>query len=96
MKASEYVKRGWCQGVSARDDRDRPVGPRGSAAVAWCITGAIYASLETSTFDAHYWGSTDAVLESLGVSRVVGLATWNDRPERTQAMVVEALEAVGQ
>ena len=88
MLASEYVARGWCQGADARDKDEYSISVRDPSAVKWCLVGAIYASNEPP-----YGGRLANILE---ICRKLtgGLrpTIWNDKPERTQAQVVELLQ----
>jgi hypothetical protein len=99
MKASEYVKRGWCQHHAGKDSEGAPLrmvqayGRVGGldGAVEWCASGAIYAAAD----NIDEW---DASLTLLGASMDIPaflVARWNDHPDRTQDEVVAALEAAG-
>lgn len=87
LKPSDYIRKGWCQETFARDAKGNSVDPRSSEACCWCIAGAIKVA---------YPMTWPVVLERLtdSLQRIASL--WNDAPERTQAEVIAALEAIGQ
>ena len=89
MKPSEYIRKGWCQDVSALDSEGQPVKGRDESACAWCIHGAFDASLGKGI---TRWGD-DWV--RLGNHLNESPIDWNDTPGRTQDEVIAALEAVG-
>lgn len=93
MKASEYIRKGWTQGSVARDLNGDAEASMSARAVSWCVAGAITAS---------YRGVRGAERAEIASNRLRNhlrtdcLALWNDSPERTQAEVIAALEAIGE
>lgn len=76
----------WTQGAYAKyaDGRETIVG-RGEGLVCWCLIGA----LDAATDDVrHLWKDAFQATQA-----VVGrpLASWNDKPDRTQGEVVSKL-----
>ena len=95
MKASEYVKQGWCQGVDAKDSTGEKVEVDDPRAVRWCVAGAMQAArctVEDELALAAFIGFTPSVRSA---DRYWSLTVWNDRWGRTQQEVVDALEANG-
>ena len=92
--ARKYVEQGWTRGAQARDAEGKSVDPMSGAARKWCL----YGSLDRAATDAGVHRNTfiSEILESLKI--VVGSepATWNDRPERTQAEVMRALDNIAE
>ena len=94
MKPSDFVKKGWCQHMSARDSHRKPVHVTDPEAAAWCMAGAV---------SAAYWedvkrrGSIyDKLRAALGGESVSAIPQWNDAICRTQAEVVALLEQIGE
>ena len=90
------LRAGWCRGALARDRDGRPVFPRGSAAAAWSLLGAVAASYDCGTPE---WADCFARLRRAlgappGDASARWLAEWNDDPSRTQADAVAVAEAV--
>lgn len=90
MKPSDYIRKGWCQHVLAKDSSDHTVEPYNPDAVMWCLAGAIIAAYPESALrrEAIY-----AQNEGLVRGDIVD---WNDSPGRNQADVIQLLESIGE
>jgi hypothetical protein len=88
MKPSDYLKKGWCQGVLAKDAKGRNAGLFHSPPVAWCITGAMNASFKELSKRARFYKLCQKLINYDVVS------TWNDTTGRTQAEVIALAEEV--
>jgi hypothetical protein len=96
QRAGVLVRRGWSQHADARTVEGVEVQPWQDTAVAWSIVGALVAVLEEQA-DA----GRDLPLEDLAAALNEladlidddSLTNWNDEPSRTQADVIDALEA---
>lgn len=89
MKPSQYIKKGWCQGVNAKDSYGYFCEPTSPCAIKWCLIGAIQAAYPQDTrkrMEIH------SKLESHSPI----IAHWNDAPNRTQAEVISLLEQIGE
>lgn len=95
MKPSDYIRKGWCQNQQAVDNKGMPVEGYDKDAVAWCAFGAIVAAypedalarenVVTRLYD--YISQTD---------NSITVASWNDKPTRSQREVIATLEAIGE
>lgn len=77
----------WTQGASAKNAAGQPLGAggsAGSAAVCWCMVGALLRAGMTKM-------DTTALDYARRAVPATGVSMWNDAPERTQAEVVAAL-----
>ena len=79
-RARDLVAAGWTQGAKVRIDAD--------GGHAYCMMGAleVTAGRGVAVMQSTEYGRLRA---AAGVEEG-GLSTWNDRPETTQAMVLEA------
>jgi hypothetical protein len=94
--AYEFVLSGWCQEAPAVDECGRPVEPASAFARRWSVLGALERAwrrsqeppdLALDAFELAGLALASAVPEPPG--------SWNDRPERRQSEVLDALaEAV--
>lgn len=75
MKIKELFndKKKWTQYHSARDSKGFPCKPTASAAVCWCLSGAIQRCYP------HEWRKIDRRL----IVDVNDYISWNDSPDRT-------------
>ena len=97
--AAEKVSAGWCQRIYARDVDGKPVHSALSGlAASWCATGAVSRAaydlvnaIDQALLDACW----ERLKHTLRVRGLVGVALWNDAPERQQQEVVEALLRAG-
>lgn len=97
MKAYEYIEKGWCQNVYARDKNGHIVDGLSTVATQWCVLGAINASTNAMLF--HRDGEREEMMcryqemltQHLRLNRR-SLSSWNDDPSRTQSHVVSALK----
>jgi hypothetical protein len=90
MTALELIKRGWTQGVAARNKRGNRVCFDSPRAIKWCAIGAI----ENAHGDTHA-KFTEATSKLLAVIQTQNITGWNDDPERTHAEVIAAFEKAG-
>ena len=90
MKASEYIRQGWCREAASVTQG----GTRGAfnqpGAIAWCMGAAVvlaegHTSVESPDYDKLY--GQEMTLPAM--------ARWNDKKGRTQAEVVAKLESWG-
>lgn len=86
MKASELVRKGWCQGTAAVDKDDRPISCDDDKAVKFCALGAIHAVWLDSEMGRKLF---KALVKLIGTECV---ADWNDLKTQTQEEVVRTLE----
>lgn len=77
----------WTQGAYALDANGDSIDPGMPNAVCWRVGGAIIREADSGSSE---WAALEALANYLGVSN---LTAWNDAPERTQAEVVQALNA---
>lgn len=91
-RAADYVERGWCTDVLARDAKGDYCDPRDARAVRWCVSGALHAA-HNCTLGLAY--ETRDVL-----SAFVGhcsLTTWNDAlPPGSGPIVAAKMRAAAQ
>lgn len=90
MKPSDYVKRGWCRGASAKDALGIVVDPTSSHAIQWCTYGAICAAYPEDP------EKRSGVVSRLSEKVTGMIPEWNDAPGRTQRQVVALLESIGE
>lgn len=91
MKPSQYIQKGWCQGVSARDHVRREVLALNPDATQWCLLGAINAAYPNAI--ARREAISGYLIDKIGHLR---FAQWNDDPKRTQAEVIAMLQSIGE
>ena len=86
MKPSEYIRKGWCQGMLARDGMGNRVRPLAPEAVAWSMLGA-----------AEKAGVAPARMAAAAKDKLRGQngLAWELASLRTQAEVIALLEEVG-
>ena len=98
------IKKGFTKRAFARDENGSVVPVESAKACRWCVMGAmVHASVllsskvappEDYSYDVAC-DLTDMELRSTiqaGREITVGLATWNDEPERTAIQVIDALQ----
>jgi hypothetical protein len=86
IEARALVEKGWCQGASARNDRGMLTEFFGNKAVTFCMSGALCRLMNPVL---EPWRKANDILASVVGC---GIGVWNDRPERTQAEVLEAFD----
>ena len=91
MKPSEYIAKGWCQGVAAKDDSGAMCYPEDSRAREWCLIGALIAVYPEANKTRQ--DVTTKLQHALGE---LGFAKWNDDPKRTKQEVIDLLESIGE
>jgi hypothetical protein len=97
MKPSDYIKKGWTQGVLARNAAGTPVATYSPDAVSWCLSGAILAAYPDDWYPVMWRNAYDKVtLEVQKKSPLDFQVSWNDSPQRIQAEVILLLESVGE
>jgi len=101
MKASEYVRKGWCQGAAARDIQGNALRYDDPKAVQWCLLAAATLAFEeqkpcVSITDKRQRqvAAMQRALNKLGpkLGKDISIPDWNDQPKRTQADVIAVLE----
>lgn len=91
MKPSEFVAKGWCQGMSARTSNGSACAADSSQATCWCLIGSINAAYPEDIRQREQVAGK--LLNKLSTFR---FAQWNDDPKRTQAEVVQLLQSIGE
>jgi hypothetical protein len=87
---STLIRRGWCCGADARDDAGEAVDALDPAASAWSLAGALGV---VALRDGVALEDVAHALAGLAVVVVdPSLDNWNDRPGRTQAETLDALD----
>jgi len=94
-RSRDLITRGWTRGAEARDSAGAEVDPWSADACHWSLLGALVAAADLAADpDA---ASLRRLRQALGaLAEVIEeplLATWNDDPCRTQAEVIETLDA---
>lgn len=103
-KAIEYLHTGWTQGQMAEDEDGQPCDEMDPKAVAWCLTGALMAAMESLGYDLSrkrdwrlltgacyrvaFAGGFADNDADMGIVRAV--ESWNDNDDRTTEDVVLA------
>ena len=92
LDAAAILERdGWCQGeILSFDGRRCALGAIGEAAGAFPVGDKILFDDVRPGTGQLYLDVTERLRKSLGLGEI-GIGFWNDRPERTQETVVEAL-----
>lgn len=85
IKARAKIAAGWCQGVPARNAQGSPVYADSSAAVSFCIVGALSA---LGLGDYEYSAAYAALHARSGMSCLASLSRFNDTHGRTQEEVL--------
>ena len=96
QRAGVLVRSGWSQHADARTVEGVEVEPWQDAAVAWSLLGALVAALEEQADHGHDLPLTDLAAALNELAELIdddSLMHWNDDPSRTQADVIDALEA---
>ena len=91
-KPSDYIKKGWCQGSSARYSDGITCNPESLHAEQWCLHGSVIAAYQEDF--AKREGVCEKVYDKL--PKGFGMAVWNDDPRRTQQQVIKLLESIGE
>jgi hypothetical protein len=91
MKPSDYIRKGWCQGASAKDDLGIVVSPGSPHAASWCLLGSVIAAYQE---DMHH---REQLVTKLA-NKMLGVipTRWNDMPVRKQVEVVALLQSIGE
>lgn len=97
-KPSEYIQKGWCQHVNAKDRKGEVCGPFDPMAERWCLVGALHAAYSEDTMLRERATSRlfKAIAKESGGFEGYTLAAWNDTIKRTQAEVVALLQSIGE
>ena len=101
--ARRYVKKGWTQHADARDVHGTAAVPTDEVAVCWCATGAIRRAME-DLFSQKMLGDycyffmlsfpyLPANVDTT-TAPILGLESFNDDTNRTQAEVLAAFDTV--
>lgn len=64
-QARELVRRGWTQGVVARNDKGGEVGAGDAEAVSWCATGAVWKIFLGRSDSKIFYAASEFLLEAL-------------------------------
>ena len=94
--AGVLVRTGWSQHADARTVEGVEVQPWQETAVAWSILGALVAVLEEEADHGRDLPLDDLAGALNELAELIdddSLTHWNDEPWRTQAEVIDALEA---
>jgi hypothetical protein len=90
LSARKLIEHGWCCGADARDEAGNPVDALDPAAASWSLAGAL------GVVACRDGVEIENVAHALaGIAAVIAdpsLDAWNDRPGRTQAATLEALD----
>jgi hypothetical protein len=73
-EARALIERGWCQGHTRSNG-------------SFCAWGALR---EAAFLSPVYWNATETFQRAVPPTQRIGIADWNDAPERTQAEVLAA------
>ena len=90
-KPSQYIAKGWCQGMSAQEVSGESCNANDSNAMSWCLIGSLQAAYPTR--DEAFEKVVNKLVKKLDT---IALAKWNDDPKRTQAEVIELLQSIGE
>lgn len=83
----------WTQGAMARDAEGKPVRPDAPAAACWSLFGALLCA-SSSDSDDDYERARAALSDGCtAAGGGASLPTFNDRPGRTHAQVLGAIDA---
>lgn len=97
----------WCQEATALDANDHPVYARDKTAVRWCAYGHLRRAFPTDhEFDAAVKKLEQAIQPAViaeeqpppppgQIIQPLGIANWNDDPDRTAEEVQAAFEKAG-
>lgn len=80
IEARALVEKGWCQGYQAKDETGACVSHESAKARSFCAYGACWRAEGTVSGPASM-----ALRRAFGS---LGVGTWNDAPDRTQADVL--------
>lgn len=93
LKPSEFIRRGWCRGVYAKDQKGKSCDPISSYAIAWCLYGACDAAFP---IDSTMRFELEMAVEALCERNFSCLPPqWNDEYGQSQREVVAFLEYYG-
>lgn len=95
MKPSDYIKKGWCQGASAKDGDGIVTHPESPTATSWCLTGAIHAAYpeDIQKRSEVYRKLHEFLFNGDNISEI---PNWNDDKYRKQTDVIRVLEQIGE
>jgi hypothetical protein len=80
--AESYIRKGWCRGHFAVDEKGLATDPLGPRAVAWDLIGAVWRAVhETEASFEILDAVIDRLLEATGHQRLV---EWNDKQESVE------------
>jgi hypothetical protein len=89
LRAAAWVALGHTKGAPARDEKGEPVAAMSLAAVAWCLTGALYRAADAD--EGAYKRARAAVRQALSSYAGPTILEWNDAAERRKRDVVALL-----
>lgn len=96
-RARKLIEKGWTQELFARNEQGNRCSAESSAAVCWCIRGAMFAAVKGKFGDEFVEAET--ILESVippsslkGIGSNAPLVYFNDRKGRTKAQVLALYE----
>lgn len=93
-KPSEYIQKGWCQGVSARNDKGYGCRALDGEAQSWCLVGAVHKTYpEDPTKREEIY---QRIQKAVKLDYTFQVVNWNDNYDRTQAEVVALLQSIGE
>ena len=92
MLPSEYLTKGWTQGTFARDINGGSVNEYDSAAVCWCVSGAISRALPLSCQKNASELLTEQIENIIGKDIIL----WNDDAKTTQEQVIQIVQKAEQ
>ena len=94
--AIENLKRGWTQGIYARNKEGQPVGVLNKEACQWCLRGALKRASEFDPAQVTSFRSLKIYMRVLQIlsnsTAPQSLASWNDEDSRTKEGVISLLE----
>lgn len=92
-KARALVKKGWCQGASARNSDGKPLHSDHPDAVSYCAMGAIRAAGVSVGFPyGPIEGAALALCDAESLQGIHEIGAWNDSQLMRQADVIDAFD----
>ena len=87
-RTSAIIKRGWTQGVYARNENGDVVGPLDRTACKWCLRGALRRAAEDSPLEITSFTALKARMKADRALEAElnqqSFSSWNDEEGRTQ------------
>jgi len=93
MKPSEFIKKGWSRGFSARDAEGNEVSPVDAKAASWDIEGALRAAYPT---DAEQQKAARDKIKAAICARPGLLIAYNDVHWMSAELIIEILNEVNE